>query len=269
MKRLFWIAALVVFSSCINEKALIQKFAPKDDDEFARKFIALVRQAQYTQADRMVDPAVTLATGPAPLTQFHQILDHGEPLAFEIVGANVGFFRPWNGSESKRQTNLTYQIQFRDAWAVASFVIESSSSGKYISTANLQPITNSLEVLNRFTLKNKSEMNYLFFAACILIPLFIAITIVICIRSRVRFRWLWIVFILFAIMQFSLNWTTGEVAVRPVSILLLGASFFRAGLYAPLVFSFGIPAGAIVFLVLRPWLRSKDEPAPIPTGPSP
>lgn len=256
----------LLFIGCFNEKAMIQKFAPKDDDEFARHFIDLIRQARYEEADPMLDPAVTAQAGAKGLSQLHGVVDHGDPIAVELVGANVVFFKPWGGSASKRQSNLTYQLQFQNAWAVAAFLVETGPTGRHISGANFQPVGDSLQVLNRFTFKNKSAAHHLFFFACVLIPLFIIATIVICFRSRVRRRWLWIIFIAFGVMQFQLNWTTGQTAFRPISVLLLGASFFRASSYAPIVFSFGIPVGAIIFLAVRRRLRPKDEPPPLPTA---
>jgi hypothetical protein len=214
----------------------------------------------------MLDRAVAAQAGATGLSQLHGVVDHGDPIAVDLVGANVGFFKPWDGSASKRQSNLTYQLQFQNAWAVAAFVVETGPTGRHISGANFQPVGDSLQALNRFTFKNKSAAHYLFFFACILIPFFIIATIVVCFRSRVRRRWLWVIFILLGIMQFQLNWTTGQTALQPISVLLLGASFSRASSYAPIVFSFGIPVGAIIFLALRPWLRGKDEPPPLPAA---
>jgi hypothetical protein len=256
--------AAFLLAGCFDEKQWIQKVAPKDDDEFARKFVDLVMSGQYTDADHMVDPAVTAKMGPVPWNQLRQVLNHGKPLNIELIGANIGFLRPWNSSESKREANLTYQIQFRDAWVVAALVVESSSGGKRVTNANLQPVPDSLRVLNRFTLQNKLPIQYAFLAACIGVPLFIVIALVICLFCRVRRRWLWVIFILFGFAQFQLNWTTGQMGFQPISILLLGASFFRASSYAPIVFSFGIPVGATLFLVLRRWLLRKDEPPPLP-----
>lgn len=136
--------------------------------------------------------------------------------------------------------------------------------GDHITAANFQPLPDSLQALNRFTFQNKSAIHYLFLVACILIPLFIMATIVVCFRSRVRRRWFWIIFIVFGITRFQLNWTTGQTAIQTTSISLLGGSFFRASCYAPIVFSFGIPAGAIIFLALCPWLLRKDEPPRLP-----
>jgi len=250
----------LALSGCVDQKAWIQKFAPKDDDQFARQFLDSVRHAQYDEATRMLDAAVAAQAGANGLNQLHTILDHGDPSGIELIGVNTGFFKPWGSAPAKRQSSLTYQLQFRDAWVLAAFVVESSASDRHISDVNLQPLPNSLEVINQFTLQNKSPLQYAFLAACIAVPIFIVIALVVCLFSRVCRRWLWVIFILFGLTQFQLNWTTGQTGFRPISFLLLGASFFRAGLYAPIVFSFGIPLGAILFLVLRRWLLRKDEP---------
>ncbi|MBO0695369.1 MAG: hypothetical protein J2P56_04615, partial [Verrucomicrobia bacterium] len=256
----------LLFAACVDEKAMIQKFAPKDDDDVARNFIDLIRQGRYDEVKPMLDRAVQAKADAATLDQLHQVVNHGDPIAVELVGANVNFFKAWDASASKRQTNLTYQLQFHDAWAVAVFAIETDSTGRHISGANFQALPDSLQVLNQFTFKNKPAIHYLFFFASLLIPLFIIATIIVCLRSGVRRRWLWIIFILFGMMQFQLNWTTNQMAFQPISVMLLGASFFRASSYSPVVLSFGIPVGAIIFLIFRRRLRPKGEQPPLPTA---
>lgn len=258
--------AAFVLVGCIDQKAWIQKFAPKDDDQFARQFLDSVRHAQYVEATRMLAVAVAAQAGASGLNQLHAILDHGDPISVELIGANVTFLKPWNGAPSKRQSNLTYQLHFRDAWVMAAFVIESAGSDRHISGVNIQPLPTSLEYINRFTVENKTPIHLLFLIGCVGVPLFIVVTLVVCLFSRVRRRWLWMIFILFAFTQFQLNWTNGQTGFQPLSFVVLGASFFRAGLYAPIVFSVGIPVGAILFLMLRRWLTSKDEPPDVPSG---
>jgi len=254
----------LALTGCIDQKAWIQKFAPKDDDQFARQFLDSVRHAQYVEATRMLDVAVAAQAGAGGLNQLHAILDHGDPVGVELIGANTGFFKSWSGAPAKRQSSLTYQLQFRNAWVIAAIVVGSSGSDRHISSVNLQPLPTSLEFVNRFSVENKTPIHLLFLVACIGVPLLIVVTLVVCLFSHVRRRWLWVIFILFGFTQFQLNWTTGQTAFRPIAISLLGASFFRAGLYAPIVFSFGIPLGAILFLLLRRWLLIKDEPLDLP-----
>lgn len=258
------IAALLI-TSCVDQKTWIQKFAPKEDDQFARQFLELVRHAQYDEATKMLDAAVAAEAGANGLSQIHAILDHGNPIAIELIGVYTGFLKPATSAPAKHQSSLTYQLQFSDAWVVAAFVVEGSGSDRHISGVNWQSLPNSLEVINRFTLQNKSLIHYAFLAACIAVPVFILVALIVCLFSRVRLRWLWVIFILFGITQFQLNWTTGQMGFQPISFLVLGASFFRSGLYGPIVFSFGIPVGAILFLALRRWLLRKDEPPSLPT----
>ena len=204
--------AVLVLAGCIDQKAWIQKFAPKDDDQFARQFLDSVRHAQYVEATRMLDVAVAAQAGASGLNQLHVVLDHGDPVGVELIGANTGFFKPWSGAPAKRQSSLTYQLQFRNAWVVAAVVVGSSGSDRHISGVNLQPLPNSLEVINRFTLQNKSALQYAFLAACVAVAIFISIALVVCLFCRVRRRWLWVIFILFGITQPSDeldDWTNG------------------------------------------------------------
>ena len=267
MKRaLLSIAALFLLAGCLNEKnerALIEKFAPREDDEFARRFVDLLREGRSEEAGPMLDPDVAAKAGVTGLNQLHQILDHGQPSAFELIGVNVTNFMPFNGSGAKHRANLVYQLRFHDAWVVATVVVESRSGERHVVSVYVQPVSDSLQILNQFSFRNKSIAHYLVFAACILIPLLIVITTVLCVRTRVRRRWLWIIFILIGFVQVRFNWTTGAFDVQPLSFSLLGAAWFRASSYAPVVLTFAFPLGAILFLALRSHLRRKGEPQPL------
>jgi len=270
MKHFVWIGVLLIVSACVDHKTLFQKTVPKEDDIFARRFINSLREGRYEEADPMLDPAVAAQVGANGIARLHQILDHGEPISFETIGWNFLSLRPFDQSKpTTRTTNLSYQLQFRDAWVVANVVLTSTGQGNHVSGVNLQPIPDSLERLNRFTLTGKTAFYYAFFAMCILVPLFILITIVICVRSCVRRRWLWIVFILIGFIQFQLNWSTGDWNIQPIAASLLGFAYWRPGLYGPWILKFAIPVGAIVFLILQSRLRRKEQPWSLPTAPAP
>jgi len=266
MKRALLIISALLLVGCLNEKnerALIEKFAPKEEDEFARRFVDLLREGRFAEVGPMLDPDVAAKAGVSGLNQLHQILDHGQPSAFELIGVNVTNFMPFNGSGAKHRANLLYQLRFHDAWVVATVVVESTSRERHVVSVYVQPVSDSLQVLNQFTLRNQSIAHYLVLAACILIPLLIAITAVLCLRTRVRRRWLWVVFILIGFVQVKFNWTTGAVDVQPLSFSLLGAGWFRASSYAPVILIVAFPLGAIVFLICRSRLRRKGESQPL------
>ena len=262
---IFVVALIALLAGCLDQKAWVQKFAPKDDDELARRFIKAIRTAQYGEAISMLDRRIE--AGPEQLNKLHAILDHGEPLNIELIAAHSQFFSA--GTASKQSVQLTYQVQFRDAWVVAAVEIQQDAVGRRIVNTRFDPIPDSLQALNRLTFQGKSIVHYVVFAFAIAIPLFIITTVVVCVRSRVRRRWLWIIFVLLGFGQLQLNWTTGEWALRPLSFLLPGAAAFRAGFYGPWTISIALPVGAIVFLICRRRLRRKDEPPPLPHVPTP
>jgi hypothetical protein len=265
------VLAAFVLTGCIDQKAWIQKFVPKDDDALARRFIESVRNKRYDEAKVMLAPEIR-GGADNDLQKMQAVVDHGAPQSSELIAC----FTNYSGSpagKSTKQVDLTYQIHFTNAWTLVEVVVRPSNEGHFVAGAHFNALPTSLEFLNRFTVENKTPIHLVFLVACIAGPLFIIVTVVVCLFSRVRRRWLWIIFILFGLTQFQLNWTSGQTEFRPISFLLLGASFFRAGLYAPIVFSFGIPLGALVFLALRRWLLIKDDssgaPAPPIDSPSP
>lgn len=88
-------------------------------------------------------------------------------------------------------------------------------------------------------------------------PVFVISVLAACLRTRIAKRkWLWMIFIALGFVQFTFNWTTGGLGVQPVSMLLFGAGFVRAGPYGPLILQLAIPVGAIVFLAKRRSLRT-------------
>lgn len=262
MNRFCILFTAFLVTACTDQRALIQKLAPKEDDELARRFVTLIKDGKYDEAKSMVDRRAAASASAEELNKLHQIVDRGQPLAFELVGVQTEFFSA--GTASKRDTRLTYQVQFPEAWVIAAVDVQTNVVGRYVLNASFQPAPDSLQAMNRFTFQGKSAVHYLFFAACFLCPLFIIVTLIMCVRSGFRGRWLWIIFIVVALGQFQLNWTTGQCVFHPFSFLLLGGAGYRDGLYGALVVSFGIPVGAIIFLLLRHRLRRRGQPPPLP-----
>ena len=232
-----------------DQKALLEKFVPKDDDAFARRFLDAIRTGDYTAADQMLISSLRGAKSKSGLREINRVLAYGEPVSVEITGCNV--FTNASSQGTTRTTNLSYQIHFPDSWAAGNIAIGHQGSSTAIVDSHFRSIPDSLEVLNRFTFARKSVVHYLVFALCIAIPLLILVALIVCIRSRIRRKWLWIIFILLGFVQFRFDWSSGHFNVQPISLALFGASAFRPGPYAPWTLGFAIPVGAILFLALR------------------
>src|SRR5438094_6882602 len=49
----------------------------------------------------------------------------------------------------------------------------------------------------------------------------------------------------------SFNWTTGEVHMNTLNVLLLGAGWLRGSAYEPVILEVAVPMGAVIFLARR------------------
>jgi hypothetical protein len=248
--RILLLLACCLLAAC-SQEALLQRLTPKADDDLARHFIDSIRTGNYNDADKLLDSSLAASDRLSGLRSLHVVLDHGEPLQIEEIGCNV------SGIGGERKVNISYQIHFAGKWVIGNVLIKRQAETATILGAHFREIPDSLEALNRFSLSGKSPLFYAFFLACIVIPCFIIFTLVVCIRTPVRRKWLWILFILFGLVQFRLNWTTGQWDVQPISFVLLGSGSSAAGVYAPWILNFGLPVGAFFLLIYG---RKKKTP---------
>jgi hypothetical protein len=100
-------------------------------------------------------------------------------------------------------------------------------------------------------LTGKTPLHFVVLALAILIPVFVLYALVVCFRSTIRRKWLWVIFIIFGLMKFRFDWTTGLHDIKPVSIVLFGVGAIQASPYSPWIFELALPVGALVFLALR------------------
>ena len=239
-----------------DQKAFLQRFVPKDDDVFARRFLDAIRTGDYAAADQMLVPSLRDAKSQSGFRELNHVLAHGEPVSVEIIGCNV--FTNASRQATTQTTNLSYQIHFPDSWAAGNIAVGHQGGATAIVDSHFQPIPNSLEVLNRFTFAGKSAVHYLVFAICLAVPLLILSALIICIRSRIRRKWLWIIFILLGFIRFRFDWASEHFDVQPIAFSLFGASAFRPSPYAPWILGSAIPVGAIIFLASRRRLLLDD-----------
>jgi len=261
MKMKFFVFALasLLLTGCGDEKAMLQKFIPKDDDATARSFIKLVQTGEYGLAEQMLAPKVRGNQANDELVKIHELLDQGQPVEILTIGFNTTIFRTL--SQETKKTNLVYQFQFRHTWVVGNVLLSRESDATYVLGAHFHPVRDSLEVLNRFTFDGKTPLHYTVLAFCFLIPAFILYALVVCIRSPVRRKWLWIIFIVLGLFEFRFDWTTGLYDFKPISLLLFGVGVVQSSPYAPWVFELALPIGALVFLMRRRKLILPKPPA--------
>ena len=250
--RFIFFTILLLLIGC-NQQAWFDKFVPKEEAEFSKRFLALFASRDFAAIEQLLDPSLK---DPEVRSKLQQVADQfppSPPVEVEVVGAHT-----FNSSQ-RAQYDLTFQYAYPEKWLLANVVLNKQDGRITVAGVHVNLLKDSLQNINRFTFAGKGVVNFVFFALAIAIPTFILVALVLCVRTPIpRRKWLWIVFILFGFVQFSLNWTVGSVNITTLSFLLLGAGFAQAGPAAPYVFTVAIPLGAILFFVKRRRWRAQN-----------
>lgn len=245
--RIFKLAGfllLLALAGC-NQSALMEKIAGPENDRIAQSYIAQLRANKFDLIERNLDPSIQNDNIAQKLAKMAALFPAGEPVSIKLVGAH--YFK----TPSVYKINLVYEYEFPGAWAVTNVGLQQKDGVSTIYDFHVQQLSESLEHLNRFTLRDRHPLQYAVLALAVLIPLFILYSLVACIRTRMgKGKWLWILFILFGLGRVSVDWTTGGWSYQLVSLQLFGAGAV-ASLYSAWVISISSPAGAIAFLLSR------------------
>jgi len=230
-----------------NQEAMMEKLTPKEEVEYSKKYLALFQSRDFESLAAPINPQLKTDQLQLQLEQVAQFFPPDPPKSIDLVGSHTFT----NGE--RWQGDITFQYEFPSSWLIANINLERIGNGELIvNGVNVNPIPDSLETLNKFTLKGKSPVHYLFFTLAITLPLFILFTFITCLRTPIKNRkWLWAIFILLGFVQFTINWTSGAINFKPISFLLLGAAYFYGNEFAPLMLSVALPVGAIIFWIKR------------------
>jgi hypothetical protein len=253
--RLVVILLLILSSlSACDGDAMFQKFIPQEEAAEGQKIIALVAARDFGAIEGRLDSSLRTPDARAKFDQLADYMPKGQPKSVTTIGAHT------SRGETDARYDLTYEYEYEKTWMIASVVLHRKADRLLIEGFHVNLTPQSQKTLNAFNLSGKGTLHFVFLALATFIPLFIVATLVVCYRTVVAKRkWLWYLFVALGLVQFSLNWTTGALNIQPISFLLLGAGFAQAGPYAPLVLTFGLPIGAMVFLAVRRSLAPKGE----------
>jgi hypothetical protein len=242
MRLLFLFAFLV--TGCTQQE-LLSRIVSAEDQALATKYIDLLRARNFEEIEAALDARIRPPEIRDTLTQMAAAIPDGPPSSKKIVGAHVT-----NDSQGTT-TNITFEYGFSGQWVLANVATRRSEESVSIVGFNVYPIPDALEEQNKLTLAGKSPTHYTVLFLAIAFPVLSIYALIVSAMTKTSGRrWPWVLFILFGIGTFSLNWTTGEVFFAPLQFQLLSASAV-ADLYSPWIISVSVPLGAIVFLVRR------------------
>lgn len=228
---------------------MIRRFTPADADARARAYLAQLKRGQVDSAEMRIAPQLVTGETRGELSRIAAILGDREFDSSAVVGASVGSI------DGVRHTNLTYEFHSAAGWVLANVAMVDTADSWLVEGASARPLPRSLEEDSAFTLAGKSARHYLWLAFAVLaVVITVGTALFLATRRAMPKRWRWVLLSLVSIGAFTLNWTTGQIAVRLVNVQLFGGGFFRLGSAAPWMITLAIPAGALLAIAhYRRW----------------
>jgi hypothetical protein len=253
--RLLLLSLLAFVAGCHQQDPVLGRVSAADQ-ALAMYYVDLLRERKFDDIDRAAVPSVR---GPrlydALLKMADTLPEKVAPSSRKLVGAQIK--RDQDGTT----TNLVFEYDFSGRWVLANVVLLRKPNAVSLAGLSVRAVPESLEEHHRFRLTGKSAVHYIVLALAILFPLLTVYALVACVRTKMSWqKWPWMLFILFGIGGFAINWTTGETQLSALTVRLLGVSLAGA-LYGPWILSVSFPLGALVFL-----LRRKALTAAAPKG---
>ncbi|MFZ1910299.1 MAG: hypothetical protein WAU52_14575 [Burkholderiales bacterium] len=244
MRTSLAILALVALMGCSPEQVL-QKFSSPEDQATARSYVERLRARNFDEIEKALDPSVRTPNIRETLVKMASLIPNQEPTSVKIVGAQ-SFSAP-----DAKTVSTTFEYSFGDRWLLANVAVRESQGVRTVVGFHVKPISQSLEVQNRFTLAGKSTIQYSVLIAAIAAVLLTVYALVVCIKTKFpRRKWLWILFVVIGLGKLAVNWTTGEWGIAPLTVQLFSASAV-APFYGPWIIAVSLPLGAIVFLFFK------------------
>jgi hypothetical protein len=240
---------------------LTDRIAP-DAIRDAKSYFEELRQRQVDQVMQSFDPSADKDRLRGDLGNVIALVPQQVPLGVETLGATAEC--KGTGVCTKL---ITLEYKYPDRWILFQ-VTSSNRSGHYaITNLYVQPESMPLESGSQFMLRGKGWLHYAILLMSLLSVGFALYALVVCIRTPIQKRkWLWIILTILGLGKLGIEWSSGELwyKILYVSILPAGWGFDLDG---PFLYA-SIPAGAILFLLMRSRLRRTDSAAlPISTAP--
>ena len=217
----------------------------------AHRFDLLEQTA--TEASRRPDLRATMAKLAAGLP-------NEAPKSIRLIG-----YRTELRDGATKSYFITYEFEFTQRWALIQLEWQRVEGKLRLNGFNIELLAAPVERINAFTFNGKGLINYLVICLAVIGPLLKLYALVRCLLAKaLKGKLLWVIFILFGLGTFSVNWTTGDSRLNFLSFDFLGASIIRSG-YGPWIVSVSLPLGALVFLFKLGRMRRR-KPAESPAA---
>ena len=251
-------AAVLLLHGMTGCGRLIGRIAP-DSIRESKTYFEELRQRQIDQILQSFDSSADKDRLRVDLGKVIALVPQQEPESVETLGATV---------ECKASGLCTKLIileyKYPDHWIMFQVTTSNRSGHDAITDLTVTPESVPLESMSQFTLRAKGWLNYTILLMALLSVGFATYALVLCIRTPIqRWKWLWLIVTILGLGKLGIEWSSGELwyKIFHLSILPAGWGFDSE---SPFMYA-SIPAGAILFLLMRSRLRRRSSPA-LPFG---
>jgi hypothetical protein len=248
----FLISMLMLVSACSLQQ-WNEKLSTPQDRALAVHAIEAFRSGNLDIVSRSIEPELLVQTRGQLLAAQKVMSAPGRP---ELLTVNQSSFTSDGKTEETRALN--YQYGGGHKWVFVQIVLQETDKGPLIIGWHATPSPIKPTSVGDFSFQGKGLLNYVWILAMMASTATIVAALVLLARSKgIKRRWLWAVGSLFGFCQFTLDWSGGAWAVRPVYFALFASGFVRASPVDPWILSFSLPIVAIIFLIRRKTLLAQ------------
>jgi hypothetical protein len=242
-----------------DRAALLKKFTPADDDALARQYVDLLRQGKLELVEERLDPSIKNQGIRDTLSGMYYIIPSGEPISIKTVDARIVRGKDSSSSGIILEYEFAPQIMSADgttelrsgSFLLAQVLVRTESGVKTIAGLHVLPTSKSFEEMNEFTFVDKGLSQYLGLCLAAAVAALTLWTFIACIKTKMgKKKWLWLLLIVIGVLRLTVDWTSGQWSVSPLTILAPPVRAY-CSLYGPWSIEVTIPLGAIAFLLWK------------------
>ncbi len=253
---------ITALTACLLLAACADAALAPGQDAALRAVFTELRQGRVAQVEARFDPSYARPDLDRALSGLARVIPKAPPQRVRLLSARS---LSTSAGESFRGV---YEYTYPDRLLVVRTGIVAPRGGAaQISTFFIDVTPMSAVRANAFTLIGKSPAQYAFLAAVCAAPLIILIALISLARSfRVRAKLTWAIGIIAGVGAVTMNWTSGDIGVRPWFADIFGVWVMHADTPAsPWMITASSPLVALIYLGLRlfGWPRAKRT---LPTG---
>lgn len=249
-KIFYFLIIISITFSCNPSDEIPFEILPKHIKKFSVTFIDSLANGNIDYCFNQLEDSIKTYENKKLMRKVHEYIKNKELVDFSLVGYESSVLL--NDSEKKDTYKLRFEYVYNDVWIYYKINIKETNSRMLLQGFYLMPTDKSLKELNRFTLKGKRLIHFVFLAVMALIPIFIVFSVYKCITLPLKHKALWVIFMIISFIAIRINWTSGDIGIQLINVSVFGAGYYsRSGIVEPWMLKFTLPIGTIIFWIFK------------------